>query len=360
MTPLLTGATIGILGGGQLGRMLALAAARLGFDVHIFAPEADGPAERVAARATNAPFDDLDAIARFAGACDVVTYEFENVPLASAEEAAKHAPLRPGLKALRISQDRVLEKEFANGIGAETVMFAALDGPDDCAAALRRTRAPAILKTRRDGYDGKGQIALPRETLHEPERLIAALETLNGAPAILESRAPFKREVSIVAARGQDGDRVFYDLSQNRHDDGVLRDARAPADLKPDVEVRAMDIAAVFLRELEYVGVLAIEFFELEGGRLLLNEFAPRVHNSGHWTMDACPCDQFEMHIRAITGWPLGDARRTHDVVMTNLFGEEVLEAAQLAEQEGVHVHVYAKHPLREGRKTGHINRVKR
>jgi len=360
MTPLPPGATIGILGGGQLGRMLALAAARIGFDVHIFAPEADGPAERVSARATIAPYDDLEAVARFAAACDVVTYEFENVPLPTAQEAAKHAPLRPGLRALEISQDRVSEKEFANSIGAETVLFAPLDGPGDCAVALRRTRAPAILKTRRDGYDGKGQVALPRETLLEPERLSAALETLGGVPAILEARAPFKREVSIIAARGLDGDRVYYDLSQNRHGDGVLRDARAPTELKADVEVRAMDIAAVFLRELDYVGVLAIEFFELEGGRLLLNEFAPRVHNSGHWTMDACACDQFEMHIRAIAGWPLGDARRTHDVVMTNLFGEEVLEVAQLAGEEGVHVHVYAKRPLREGRKTGHINRVKR
>lgn len=358
MTPLPPGSTIGVLGGGQLGRMLALAAARRGFDAHIYSPEADGPAERVAARATIAPYQDEAAVAAFAASCDVVTYEFENVPLIAAETAAKHAPLRPGLTPLEISQDRVAEKEFANRLGVETVLFAAMDAAEDAERALRRTRAPLYIKTRREGYDGKGQIRLGGGA--DPADVATAFAELGNKPCILEAVAPFQRELSIVAARGLDGDRVFYDLVANTHKEGVLRESRAPAGAAEAVEARAMDVAAAFLRELDYVGVLAIEFFELAGGRLVMNEFAPRVHNSGHWTLDACPCDQFEMHVRAIAGWPLGDARRTGDAVMTNLLGEDALKAAAYAGEDGAFVHIYGKRPLRAGRKTGHVTRITR
>jgi 5-(carboxyamino)imidazole ribonucleotide synthase len=359
VSPLPPGSTIGILGGGQLGRMLALAAAELGFDAHIFTPEADGPAARVAAGATVAPYDDLDAVAAFAAQCAVVTYEFENVPVATARAAEAKAPVRPGEKALETAQDRLVEKTFANGLGVETVTFEAVDGPGDLAHAIEATGAPAILKSRRQGYDGKGQTRIAKDDLARPGWAEAAFTAVGGVPAILEAVAPFTRELSIIAARGLDGSHAEYALAENRHAGGVLRESRAPAPVAPETAARGRQIADAMLDALGYVGVIGIELFELADGRLLFNEFAPRVHNSGHWTPDACPCGQFEMHIRAVAGWPLGDPTMRGAAVMTNLFGDEVLAAPQLAAEPGAHVHVYGKRELLPGRKTGHVTRMR-
>jgi 5-(carboxyamino)imidazole ribonucleotide synthase len=338
--------------------MLALAGGGLGFDVAIFTPEADSPAARVAARATIAPYDDLDAVAAFAARCDVVTYEFENVPVATARAAEARAPVRPGELALETAQDRIVEKSFANGLGVETVAFAGVDVASDLARAIAAVGAPAILKSCRQGYDGKGQARIAAADLKRPGWAEAAFTAAGGAPAILEAVAPFTRELSIIAARGLDGSHAEYALAENRHEDGILRESRAPAAADAKTVARARAIAEAMLDALGYVGVIGIELFELADGRLLLNEFAPRVHNSGHWTPDVCPCGQFEMHMRAVAGWPLGDPTMRGSAVMTNLFGDEVLSAPRLAAEPGARVHVYGKRELLPGRKTGHVTRV--
>ncbi len=290
----------------------------------------------------------------------MVTYEFENVPAATAEAAAAHAPLRPGPKALATAQDRLVEKTFANGLGVETVAFAEVGGPADLAAAIAKTGAPAILKSRRHGYDGKGQARIAPADLERPGWAEAAFAAAGGGPAILEALAPFTRELSIIAARGLDGSHAVYPLAENVHAGGVLRESRAPAQAAPAVAARAREIADAMLDALGYVGVIAIELFELEGGRLLFNELAPRVHNSGHWTPDACVCGQFEMHVRAIAGWPLGDPTQLRPAAMANLFGDDVLAAPALAADPDARVHVYGKRDLVAGRKTGHVTRVGR
>ncbi|MFP4520470.1 MAG: 5-(carboxyamino)imidazole ribonucleotide synthase, partial [Oceanicaulis sp.] len=282
MTRLQPCSRIGILGGGQLGRMLALAGARLGLDVVIFDPEPDCPAGRVATETVTAAYDDLQAVARFAASVDAVTYEFENVPLEAAQEAARHAPLRPGAKALEAAQDRLTEKTFLNAHGAPTVTFRAVDTPADARAAAEALGVPAILKTRRFGYDGKGQ-----QVVRKVEGAEAAFEAVGGHEAILEAFAPFERELSIVAARSVDGDVRAFPLSENRHSGGILRETIAPADADEAVRAEALRIVTALLEALDYVGVLAVELFALEDGRLLVNEIAPRVHNTGHWTQDA-------------------------------------------------------------------------
>jgi 5-(carboxyamino)imidazole ribonucleotide synthase len=359
VTALPPGSTIGILGGGQLARMLALAGGALGFDVAIFTPEPDSPAARVAAGAAIAPYDDLDAVAAFAANCDVVTYEFENVPVATARAAEARAPVRPGEKALETAQDRIVEKSFANGLGVETVAFAPVEAPSDLARAIAAVGAPAILKSRRLGYDGKGQTRIAEADLKRLDWAEAAFKAAGGVPAILEAVAPFTREVSIIAARGLDGATAFYPLAENRHEGGILRESRAPAPVAASTARRAREIAQAMLGALDYVGVIGIELFELPGGALLLNELAPRVHNSGHWSPDACPCGQFEMHMRAVAGWPLGDPTMSGAAVMTNLFGDEVLAAPALAAEPGARVHVYGKRELLPGRKTGHVTRLR-
>ncbi len=353
MSALPPGSVIGVLGGGQLGRMLAEAAGRLGFDGHVFSDRADSPAGRVAAKEFVAPYDDAAAARAFAAGCDVVTFEFENVPAATAAAAAERAPVRPGPRALDVAQDRVREKEFARACGAETATFAPVGSKADIADGLGRVGAPAILKSRREGYDGKGQAKV--ETGADVH---AAWRAIGETPAILEAFAAFAFEVSLVAARGFDGSLAFYDLVENDHAGGVLRETRAPARDLDSLTPPARAVMTTALEKLDYVGVLAIEFFVMPDGRLLVNEFAPRVHNSGHWTQDATACGQFEQHIRAVAGWPLGDPARTADAVMTNLFGDDVLDAPRLAADPANRVHVYGKRPLREGRKTGHVTRV--
>lgn len=351
--PLAPGATIGILGGGQLGRMLALAAARLGFRAHVYDLAPDGPAEQVAAAATIAPFDDEAALAAFAAAVDVVTYEFENIPTAALDLIERHRPIRPGRRALAVSQDRLAEKTFLRGLGLATAPFHAVAGPADLDAALDATRTPAILKTRRFGYDGKGQVLVS-----VPAEAEAALESLSGAPAILEGFVAFDREISVIGARGLDGSVACFDPGENLHEAGILRRTSVPARLASGLLEDAVLATARILTALDYVGVIGVEFFVTAQG-LVVNEFAPRVHNSGHWTQNGCVVDQFEQHIRAIAGWPLGDGGRHADVVMENLIGDAVETWPLLARESGTAVHLYGKAEARPGRKMGHVNRVK-
>jgi 5-(carboxyamino)imidazole ribonucleotide synthase len=353
--PLPPGSTIGILGGGQLGRMLALAAARLGLDVVILTPDEGSPASRVAARTIVAPYDDPAALKALAEASDVVTYEFENVPVRAVEMLmALGAAVAPGPDALRVAQDRVEEKTFLNAATAPTVHFAQIDCAADIAAALPRIGLPALLKTRREGYDGKGQA-----WIRDAEGAEAAFTTVGSAPSVLEARAAFRRELSIIAARGRDGEVAFYPLSENVHEGGVLRTTLAPAEVTPSVRDEAERIARAVLGRLDYVGVMGIELFDLGEGGLLVNEIAPRVHNTGHWTQDGCEVDQFELHIRAVAGWPLGDTTPMVRVEMTNLLGDEAHDWLAIAAEPNARLHLYGKGEPRPGRKMGHVNRVK-
>ena len=351
MTVLAPGATIGILGGGQLGRMLALAAAALGFDVTIYAPEADCPASRVAARTVQAAYDDANALAAFAATVDAITFEFENVPAAALTIlAGSGKPIRPGARALDIAQDRLVEKDFLRSRGIPTVDFRRIDGPDDIAPALAALGTPALLKTRRLGYDGKGQSWV--RTADDAE---IAWRAIGAAPAILEAAAPFVAECSVVAARGADGAVAIYDVCENRHENGILAETRVPAAMATDTAARAVAAAQALIEGLDYVGVLALELFALPDGAILGNEFAPRVHNSGHWTGDACVTGQFEQHIRAVAGWPLGAVDRFADVSMRNLLGAHAADWRDWSAASTAKVHLYGKREAKEGRKMGHV-----
>ena len=354
MFPLAPGSTIGILGGGQLGRMLAMAAARLGFDVAVLDPEPDCPAARVAATAIVAAYDDPAGLAALAKAADVVTFEFENVPAAALLRLADlGAQTAPAAKALEIAQDRLAEKRFLNGAGIPTVSFAAIDGPADLTAALARLGAPLLLKTRRGGYDGKGQIWVQRAA-DAP----SAWEALGGRPSVAEAPADFRRELAMIAARGRGGEIALYPLTESHHENGILRRTSAPATAAPRVLAEAERIAATLLSALDYVGVIGVELFERDDGQVLVNEFAPRVHNTGHWTLDGCEVDQFEQHIRAVAGWPLGPTDALAHVEMTNLLGDEVGAWERLAREPETRVWLYGKGEARAGRKMGHVNRL--
>ncbi|MBM7068084.1 5-(carboxyamino)imidazole ribonucleotide synthase [Actibacterium sp. 188UL27-1] len=349
--PLPPGSTIGILGGGQLGRMLSVAAARLGYRCHIFEPDA-APAGDVAAKVTTAAYSDADAIAAFAKAVDVVTFEFENIPLSSLEALARLSPLRPGIAALDASQDRLVEKTRLRALGLQTAPFAQVDDLAGLRDATGQIGSPAILKTRRMGYDGKGQVRITEHT-----DLAQAWDSLQGAPAILEGFVDFRSEVSVIAARGLDGAVSCFDPGENVHRDGILRTTTVPARITSGQRSDAVLIAAKILNTLDYVGVLGVELFVTPGG-LIVNEIAPRVHNSGHWTQNGCAIDQFEQHIRAIAGWPLGDGTRHADVVMENLIGDDMDRLPHLAAQPNVALHLYGKAETRPGRKMGHVNRT--
>ena len=353
--PLPPGSTLGILGGGQLGRMLALAAARLGFDVAILEPEPGSPAARVAAHAIVGDYDDpacLQALARLAS---VVTYEFENVPAAAVLQLqALGVEVAPGPEALAVAQDRVAEKQFLNASGAPTVAFTAADTPAEATAAVLAMGGPVLMKTRREGYDGKGQ----RWVEHAADAA-TTFEALGGVPVILEAPAEFVRELSIIAARGRDGATAIYPLAENHHESGILRRSLAPALVSSDLADQAERIAARVLSGLGYVGVIGIELFELRDGRLLVNEIAPRVHNTGHWTQDGCEVDQFEQHIRAVAGWPLGPTVPHARVEMLNLLGDEADAWAKLAHEPETRLHLYGKRAAKPGRKMGHVNKLK-
>ncbi len=352
--PLAPGSTIAILGGGQLGRMLALAAARLGFDTLILSPEPDAIAARVATHSLVADYGDDQALDALAHLASVVTFEFENVPAAVvAKLQALGVEVAPGPRALAMAQDRVDEKTFLNDCGAPTVAFAAVGGLDDLREALDRIGAPALLKTRRDGYDGKGQTWVESHA-----DAAAAFDRIGRAPAILEAPADFTRELSVIAARTRDGDVVAYPVGENHHQDGILRRTRAPAVLSKAAQDQAETLAARILTRLDYVGVMGVELFELKDGRLLVNEFAPRVHNSGHWTLDGCEVDQFEQHIRAVAGWPLGPVTPLARVEMENLIGDEIDAWPRLAAEPEARLWHYGKGEARPGRKMGHVNRL--
>ncbi len=348
------GSTIGILGAGQLGRRLAVAAAQLGFKCRICS-DVPGPASDVAVTTTIGAYEDLDKITRFAAETDVVTYEFENVPVEAAAAVERVRPVRPGLKALEVAQDRLKEKSFIASLGLPLPRFAAVDGPADFAAAIEKVGAPSILKSRRLGYDGKGQARIA-----SPDEIGAAFEAIARAPATLEALVAFKYEVSVLLVRSLSGETAFYDIPQNHHEGGILRTSTVPSALPEEHRALAQDIAGKLAAALDYVGVIGVELFYVGDGPqpLLLNEFAPRVHNSGHWTMDACGIGQFENHIRAVVGWPLGATERHSDCRTTNLIGDDVAAWPQLVAEAGACVHLYGKNQARPGRKMGHVNRL--
>jgi 5-(carboxyamino)imidazole ribonucleotide synthase len=350
------GSMIGILGGGQLGRMLSLAASRLGMRTHIYCPDPDSPAFEVTPHKTVAAYDDEAALAAFAAAVDVVTYEFENVPAATAAFLAARKPLRPGVRALEVAQDRLAEKTFLAGKNIPLAPYRAVETLADLDAAIDALGLPAVLKTTRLGYDGKGQ-----RLIRAQEEAADAFAALSPRPLVLEAFVPFDKEISVVVARSGSGEVRSFDAAENLHRDHILFTSTVPAAIPPGVEKHAAMLAKVIVVALDYVGVLGVEFFVTAGERpsLLVNEIAPRVHNSGHWTEAVCLTDQFEQHIRAVLGWPLGDPARLADVVMENLVGEEVA-AIPGALDGNTQPHLYGKTETRPGRKMGHMNRIVR
>ena len=348
-----TGATIGILGGGQLGRMLAVAAARLGFRTHIFEPGANPPAGDVAHALTTAGYDDVDALTAFAKSVDIVTFEFENIPTDALDVIENITPIRPNREALRTSQDRLVEKQFLEGLGLTVAPFADIANAADLEAAMTTIGAPSILKTRRFGYDGKGQ-----SRLRSADDAAEALADMAGNPAVLEGFVNFTAEVSVIAARSPSGEVACFDPGENVHRDGILHTTIVPARLSAAQRMDAVLLAAKILNALDYVGVLGVELFVTPQG-FIVNEIAPRVHNSGHWTQNGCAVDQFEQHIRAVAGWPLGDGSRYADVVMENLIGDDMDRVPELAKQRDTALHLYGKADVKPGRKMGHVNIVK-
>ena len=350
------GDTIGILGGGQLGRMLAIAAARLGLRCQVFSPDPDSPAFDVVLNATCAEYADVEALELFANDVDIITYEFENVPAASAMILAARRPVLPERKILETTQDRLVEKDFVKRLGIGTADYADVSSAAALRAAIATIGLPAVLKTRRFGYDGKGQ-AIIREG-DDPDQIWEDLATKS---AILEAFVPFEREISVIAARSADGHVECFDVTENEHIDHILKISRAPAAIPEALAAQALSIAETIANALDYVGVLAVEMFvvQADGGRtVLVNEIAPRVHNSGHWTLDGASISQFEQHIRAIAGWPLGKPVRHGPVVMTNLIGDEINGYEQWLTVPGATVHLYGKGSPRPGRKMGHVTQV--
>ena len=356
LSALPAGSMIGILGGGQLARMLSLAASKLGMRTHIFCPDPVSPAFEVTPHRTIAAYDDETALAAFADAVDVITYEFENVPAATAQFLAARNPLRPGANALAISQDRLAEKAFLASKNIPVAPHRKVESLADLEAAIDALGLPAVLKTTRLGYDGKGQ-----RVLRDRAEAAAAFAELEPKPLVLEAFVPFEKEISVVVARNLSGEVRAFDAAENVHRHHILFTSTVPADIAPGLEKHAAMLAKVIVVALDYVGILGVEFFVVPGERptLMVNEIAPRVHNSGHWTEAVCLTDQFEQHIRAVLGWPLGDPARLADVVMENLVGDEVLIVP--GELDGnTQPHLYGKTEVRPGRKMGHVNRIVR
>jgi 5-(carboxyamino)imidazole ribonucleotide synthase len=350
--PVQPGGTIGIVGGGQLGRMLAMAAARLGLKTCIYNDTADAPAFQVTSCSIAAPYDDLDRLAAFADGCDAVTFEFENLPAHAIAHLAQRVPVRPGAHALAMTQDRLTEKTFVEKQGLKTAPFFEVSSAEQAREAFARLNGKGILKTRRFGYDGKGQ-----EKVAGADEAVRAFESFKGAPAILEGFVDFAFEASVVAARATDGAFAAYDPPENVHENHILRRSTVPSRLTPAQVQSAKATAKTIGDALDYVGVFAVELFVGADGALLVNEIAPRVHNSGHWTIEACACSQFEQHIRAVAGWPLGDPARHADAVMENIIGAEADAWESLAKTGALHL--YGKTEARSGRKMGHITRLR-
>jgi 5-(carboxyamino)imidazole ribonucleotide synthase len=350
------GDTIGILGGGQLGRMLALAAARLGLKCQVFSPDPDSPAFDVVQYATCAEYADVEALERFATDVDVITYEFENIPSSVTTILEARRPVRPNCRVLETTQDRLIEKDFVTGLGIPTAPYRAVSSAAELNAAVAELGRPAVLKTRRFGYDGKGQAMV-----RAGDDLGVIWDNLDTRAAILEGFVPFEREISVIATRGADGQVVSFDVTENDHRNHILKVSRAPAAIDDRVAARARAIAETIADALGYVGTLAVEMFVAPGDngpRVLVNEIAPRVHNSGHWTLDGASVSQFEQHIRAIAGWPLATAVRHGPVTMTNLIGDEVHDYQKWLTVPGATVHLYGKREARAGRKMGHVTVV--
>jgi len=353
--PLAPGATIGIVGGGQLGRMLAMAAARLGYHTIILEPDRTCPAAEVAGHHIVASYDDGRALEQLARRSDVVTYEFENVPVMSARSLADRVPLHPPAEALEAAQDRLSEKIFLNAIGIATAPFVSVGTDEELAEGLARFSGSGVLKTRRFGYDGKGQRVFRRAGAGDAKGAVTAMGSV---PLILEGLVPFEREISVIAARGLDGKLAAYEPAENIHRDGILFQSTVPAAISAETAEAAREVAYAILSALDYVGVIGVEFFVLRDGSVLVNEMAPRVHNSGHWTEAACAISQFEQHIRAISGLPLGSTERHSDCTMENLIGADQERAPELLAEPDLMLHLYGKAEARPGRKMGHFTRI--
>jgi len=350
------GDTIGILGGGQLGRMLAMAAARLGLRCHVFSPDPDSPAFDVVLNATCAEYADVEALELFANDVDLITYEFENVPAAAAMILGARRPVLPERKILETTQDRLAEKDFVTRLGIGTADYADVSSAASLRAAIARIGLPAVLKTRRFGYDGKGQTIV-----RDGDNPDHVWEDLGTRSAILEAFIPFEREISVIAARSASGQVECFDVTENEHREHILKISRAPADIPGALAAQARAVAETIAGALNYVGVLAVEMFVVQRDgepKVLVNEIAPRVHNSGHWTLDGASISQFEQHIRAIAGWPLGKPVRHGPVTMTNLIGDEINSYEQWLTIPGATVHLYGKGAPRPGRKMGHVTEV--
>tara|TARA_Y100000739_G_C20603138_1_gene463976 strand:+ start:1719 stop:2783 length:1065 start_codon:yes stop_codon:yes gene_type:complete len=344
------GSTIGILGGGQLGRMLSVAASRLGFKCHIFEPNKNPPAGETSAMLTTASYEDSKALKHFAKSVDIVTFEFENIPVKALNYLEPIVKILPNRRALKISQDRLLEKNFLNDLNFKTAPFFKVDDSLGLEKALKRIGFPSILKTRKLGYDGKGQIKITTE-----EEGIQAIKNFSKSECILEGLINFSKEISVIAARNSDGEIACFDPGENIHTNGILTTTIVPSKLPRGIITDAILLSSKILEELNYVGVLGVELFVL-GKELVVNEIAPRVHNSGHWTQDGCAIDQFEQHIRAICGWPLGDGSRHMNVSMRNLLGDDILELSNIAHETKAAIHLYGKEEIRPNRKMGHVN----
>ena len=347
--PLPQGACIGILGGGQLGRMLAVAASRLGLKARIFEPGANPPAGHVADQVTIASYEDDAALRRFAQSVDVITYEFENIPTSALDILEQIRPIHPGRRALAISQDRLSEKEFLAGLGLKVAPYANVTTAAEAEAAAQSIGTPSILKTRRMGYDGKGQIRLK-----DASDMAEAWQAMQGAPSVLEGFINFSHEVSVIAARASDGQVACYDPGENVHREGILHSTTVPATLTAGQRMDAVLLAGQILNALDYVGVMGVELFVTTDG-LIVNEIAPRVHNSGHWTQNGCDICQFEQHIRSVAGWPLGDGTRHSDIRMENLIGADMDRVPELRGTNAA-LHLYGKSEVKPGRKMGHVN----
>ncbi len=349
---LVPGDTIGIIGGGQLGRMLAMAAARLGLHTIILDPQEDAPAVQCANDAIIAPYDDAGGLAELARRSAVITYEFENVDLEAIRKLEGKTPCRPNTNALEVSQDRLAEKQFFNSLGIMTAPFVDVANPDDLEGALLQLGGSAILKTRRFGYDGKGQVRLGPG---RDDAIAEAEAQISRQPCILEGLVDFEREVSVIAARSIKGEISCFDVAENVHLNGILHTSTVPATGSADVTGEAHAIANKVLSKLDYIGVIGIEFFVMGNGGLIANEYAPRVHNSGHWTEVSCAISQFEQHVRAIAGLPLGNPLRHSDCVMENLIGNDVDRVPEILSMEATLLHLYGKSEVRDGRKMGHF-----
>jgi 5-(carboxyamino)imidazole ribonucleotide synthase len=353
MSVIAPGAMIGILGGGQLGRMTAMAAAELGYRCHIFCPEKDSPAAQVSAKTTVADYTDVAAMTKFAREVDVVTYEFENIPHEPVAAIADVTAVRPSPNVLRIAQDRLKEKDFLNSVGVATARYQEVNDEAGLARAVRDIGRPAVLKTTRLGYDGKGQVAVRAET-----NLAQAWASMKGQQAILEGFIDFTTEISVIVARSGDGGSANYVTVENLHKNHILDQTIAPARVGADQAMKAEAIARHVAQQLDLIGVLAVEMFVTRDGQVLVNELAPRPHNSGHWTIDACATSQFEQLVRAICGLPLGSPERHSDAVMKNLIGDEVKQWPELVKEPHAKLHLYGKAEARAGRKMGHVTRL--